>query len=106
MITRRAFLAAGFTLPLAGCAARPVRFAAYPFTLGVASGSPQTDSVVLWTRLAPRPLEGGGMDPEPVEVRWEMAEDEAFRRIVRRGAVAASPVNAHAVHAEPEGLDP
>ena len=33
----------------------------YPFTLGVASGDPTPDGVVLWTRLAPRPLDGGGM---------------------------------------------
>ena len=33
----------------------------YPFTLGVASGDPTADGVVLWTRLAPRPFEGGGM---------------------------------------------
>src|SRR5450830_586382 len=28
----------------------------YPFTLGVASGSPRQDSVVLWTRLLPGQL--------------------------------------------------
>src|SRR5689334_22722042 len=28
-----------------------------PFTLGVASGDPLPDSVVLWTRLAPSPYE-------------------------------------------------
>ena len=33
---------------------------AYPFTLGVASGMPRPDSIVLWTRLAPRPHESGG----------------------------------------------
>ncbi|MGH2641090.1 MAG: PhoD-like phosphatase N-terminal domain-containing protein, partial [Actinomycetota bacterium] len=36
-------------------AARPP--AAFPFTLGVASGDPSADGFVLWTRLAPRPLE-------------------------------------------------
>ena len=33
--------------------------ASNPFTLGVASGSPKDDSMVLWTRLAPDPLNGG-----------------------------------------------
>ena len=34
----------------------------YPFTLGVASGDPLPNAVVLWTRLAPRPLApAGGM---------------------------------------------
>ncbi|MCZ9345539.1 PhoD-like phosphatase N-terminal domain-containing protein, partial [Streptomyces sp. TRM76130] len=31
------------------------------FSLGVASGDPLPDGVVLWTRLAPDPLAGGGM---------------------------------------------
>lgn len=35
------------------------KFSSYPFTLGVASGDPLSDSVVLWTRLAPDPLNGG-----------------------------------------------
>ena len=38
-----------------------------PFTLGVASGDPTPDGVVLWTRLALDPLEGnGGMPDRPV----------------------------------------
>ena len=40
--------------------AKPV-FDAYPFSMGVASGDPLPDGIVLWTRLAPKPLEGGGM---------------------------------------------
>jgi alkaline phosphatase D len=36
-------------------------FAADPFALGVASGDPVADGFVLWTRLAPDPLNGGGM---------------------------------------------
>ncbi len=37
------------------------KFSNYPFSLGVASGDPLPDGVVLWTRLAPDPLNGGGM---------------------------------------------
>ena len=40
--------------------ARGHRFGGYPFTLGVASGDPEPDGIVLWTRLAPDPLNGGG----------------------------------------------
>ncbi|MBZ0250700.1 MAG: PhoD-like phosphatase N-terminal domain-containing protein, partial [Burkholderiales bacterium] len=97
---------AGFALP--GCApavTRP-RFRAYPFTLGIASGSPTASGVVLWTRLAPDPLHGGGLDPEDIAVRWEVAEDERFSRIVREGTAVASATRAHAVHAEAEGLAP
>ena len=40
-----------------------------PFTLGVASGDPTPTGVVLWTRLAPRPLDpDGGMTARPVPV--------------------------------------
>ncbi len=82
-------------------------FSANPFGLGVASGDPEPDGVVLWTRLAPRPLEpGGGMPPEPVLVQWEMADDESFGSIVRRGAAIAVPQLGHSVHVEVDGLEP
>ena len=77
-----------------------------PFTLGVASGDPTPDGVVLWTRLAPDPLNGGGMPAEVFGVRFEVAADEAFERIVRRGAIEAVPEEAHTVHAEIGGLEP
>lgn len=79
------------------------------FGLGVASGDPSTGSVVLWTRLAPRPLapDGhGGMPPRPVPVRYEVATDDSFRQVVRRGAAVASPELAHSVHPQVDGLDP
>ncbi|NEE01471.1 alkaline phosphatase D family protein [Phytoactinopolyspora halotolerans] len=79
------------------------------FGLGVASGEPGARSVVLWTRLAPEPLapDGhGGMPLRPVPVRWEVATDESFRRVVRRGTVVASPELAHAVHPHVDGLQP
>ncbi|MGN9804991.1 PhoD-like phosphatase N-terminal domain-containing protein [Micromonospora sp. L32] len=47
-----------------------------PFTLGVASGDPLPDGVVLWTRLAPDPLAAdgtGGMPPHVVPVVWQVA---------------------------------
>jgi len=78
----------------------------YPFTLGVASGEPLPDGVVLWTRLAPRPLEGGGMPMSNVEVRWELASDPEFRKIVRRATTVARPELGHSVHVEVSGLEP
>ena len=44
---------------------------------------------MLWTRLAPRPLEGGGMPDSPVAVDWQIAEDEKFARVVAQGTVQA-----------------
>jgi alkaline phosphatase D len=75
-----------------------------PFTLGVASGDPTTDGIVLWTRLAPDPLAGGGMPQQIVPVQWEVASDERFRRVVARGTEHAVPELAHSVHAEVSGL--
>ncbi|WP_406150362.1 alkaline phosphatase D family protein [Streptomyces sp. NBC_01012] len=80
-----------------------------PFTLGVASGDPTSDGVVLWTRLAPDPFaqDGlGGMPAKPVRVHYEVALDERFRRVVRRDSVVATPELAHSVHPEVHGLAP
>ncbi|MRX73043.1 alkaline phosphatase [Bacillus lacus] len=82
------------------------KFSDYPFSLGVASGDPLSDSVVLWTRLAPDPLNGGGMPNEAVKVKWEVARDENFRRVVQEGKVAARPELGHSVHVEVDGLKP
>ena len=76
------------------------------FTLGVASGTPRPDGMVLWTRLAPEPLQGGGMGDAPVDVRWEVAEDERFRRVVAKGTATATANLAHSVHVEVQGLQP
>jgi alkaline phosphatase D len=85
------------------------RLAADPFTLGIASGDPLADSVILWTRLAPDPLapDGlGGMPADAYDVAWEVATDERFTSIVRRGVATAEPQHAHAVHVDVDGLDP
>ncbi|KIH98438.1 alkaline phosphatase [Streptomonospora alba] len=80
-----------------------------PFTLGVASGDPLPDGVVLWTRLAPEPLaeDGrGGMPDRRVRVRWQVATDERFRHVVAAGAEFARPEEGHSVHVEVHGLRP
>jgi phosphodiesterase/alkaline phosphatase D-like protein len=79
----------------------------YPFRLGVASGDPTADGVVLWTRLAPQLFEpGGGMPSRRVAVGWQVAGDERFRHVVRRGRTWALPELAHSVHVEVDGLRP
>ncbi|GGF27569.1 alkaline phosphatase D [Halobacillus andaensis] len=80
-------------------------FNSYPFTLGVASGDPLSDSVILWTRLAIDPLHGGGMPNRTISVRWEIAKDENFRQLVQRGTEMASPELAHSVHVDANGLE-
>jgi alkaline phosphatase D len=92
------------TWPLAASAAPyrgPLR--CDPFTLGVASGDPEPDGFVLWTRLAPAPLaeDGlGGMPSRDVPVHWEVAVDPRFRRVVRCGTALARACAAHTVHVE------
>lgn len=82
-------------------------FSDYPFQLGIASGEPSSDGFVIWTRLAPRPLEQGhGMPAAVVPVQWQVAEDEGFRTVVQTGDALARPELGHSVHVEVAGLQP
>ncbi|BAK67677.1 alkaline phosphatase [Sphingobium sp. SYK-6] len=110
---RRHFLAATGGLALTGALGRvdrlwaAPRFPDDPFALGVAAGDPWPDGFVIWTRLAPRPLEeNGGMPKAAVALQWEVAEDPAFRRVVQHGDTLARPELAHSIHVEVEGLHP
>jgi alkaline phosphatase D len=109
LITRRVALGSGLA---AGAALLigPRAFGAQgdPFSLGVASGEPWPDGFVIWTRLAPDPmaLDGKGGMSAPVEVAWQVAEDQAMRRIVRKGVARADARFAHSVHVELAGLQP
>jgi alkaline phosphatase D len=102
VLPRRSLLLACPALALSG--AMRARAAGDPFTLGVASGEPAPDGVVLWTRLAPEPLNGGGMGADPVAVEWVVAEDPGLRRVVQRGRATALAEDAHSVHVELSGL--
>lgn len=82
------------------------RASSYPFRLGVASGSPRPTAVILWTRLLAAPLDPVPFSPVPVQVRWEMAEDEAFKRIAAKSQAPALPALAHSVHVDVAGLQP
>jgi alkaline phosphatase D len=94
--------AAGLWLPRGVQAQR--RFATDPFALGVASGSPLHDSVVLWTRLVGS--DSRELGKETFAVRWEVAHDEQFGKIVQSGQAQALPELAHSVHVEVAGLEP
>ncbi|GIH93637.1 alkaline phosphatase D family protein [Planobispora siamensis] len=115
-LSRRVFLSAAASaggLLLTGASHAPAvrsrSLAQDPFALGVASGDPSHDGVVLWTRLAPEPLGlngRGGMPSRDVEVRWQLASDEGFTKVVRSGVETARWRQAHSVHVELEGLEP
>ena len=80
------------------------RIGSNPFTLGVASGSPLHDSVVLWTRLLPADINSLGT--ESVTVRWELAHDEQFKRVAHSGQAQATAQLGHSAHVEVGGLEP
>ena len=69
-----------------------------PFTLGVASGDPTDQSVILWTRLAVDSLNGGGMPAQDIEVLWEVSSTDTFDDIVSSGLATAEERFGHAVH--------
>lgn len=97
--------AAAFSPLLGGRPAAAASDAATLFSLGVASGDPDHESVVLWTRLARDPLHGGGMGAAPVTVEWRVAADAAMRRTVRRGTAEARAESAHSVHVVVDDLE-
>ena len=82
------------------------RAAGDPFTLGVASGDPTPTDVVIWTRLAPRPLDPDGGMIARTAVNWEVADDEGFQQVVQRGRYTAAPELGFSVHADVRGLAP
>jgi alkaline phosphatase D len=107
--SRRTFVLGG--LATAGAVVTPLRSAQaavpFPFRLGVASGEPGPNSVVLWTRLAPAPLNAdgqGGMPNADVAVEWQVSTTAAFTAPVASGTVAARYTDAHSVHVVAGGL--
>ncbi len=93
------------TLNSASGAAQGPRWQVDPFSLGVASGQPQPDSVVLWTRLhmaeADAPLKA-----QAISVVCEVFADAALRQPVRQWRVQTDAARAHSVHVVATGLQP
>lgn len=80
----------------------PAEFGADPFTLGVASGDPLDDAVILWTRLDP----AVGLPEGDIEVAWEVANDPDMTDIVASGTGMAVAALGHSVHVDAVGLVP
>lgn len=82
-------------------------FADDPFTLGVASGDITSTGGILWTRLAPRPLDpDGGMPGPRTVVTWEVADDDKFSKIVKTGRATAAAELSYSIHIDVDGLEP
>lgn len=118
-LSRRTFVLGGLAaagavaVPLSASTARSqpgiLATIPYPFKLGVASGEPDDSSVVLWTRLAPSPLNAdglGGMGSGDVTVDWQVSTNDKFTNVVSSGSVAARSASAHSVHVVAGGLAP
>jgi alkaline phosphatase D len=69
------------------------------FRHGIASGDPDTDRVVIWTRVTPR-------DQAPVDLRWVVARDPELDAVVARGGGAAGPDSDFTFQADIAGLEP
>ena len=105
LLRRAAWAAMATQLPRWAWAGQALRH--NPFGLGVASGEPVPDGMVLWTRLLPEdPADASARWAGPLTVRWELADDAQFRRIAQRGTATALPELAHSVHVEVSGLQP
>ncbi|MFG2112525.1 alkaline phosphatase D family protein [Streptomyces sp. NPDC048718] len=89
----------GATSPVLAASGAPA------FRHGVASGDPLPDGILLWTRVTPTPdaLPGSGLGPD-LQVGWELAEDQAFTRVVARGTTVATAACDHTVKADVRGL--
>jgi alkaline phosphatase D len=97
-IDRRGFLS------LAGLAAAPAAASAPTkpaprFAHGVASGDPQQDRVILWTRLT-------STDGASRSVAWEVARDEAFTSLAAKGTAVAAADRDFTVKVDVTGLSP
>ncbi|MFI5629733.1 alkaline phosphatase D family protein [Streptomyces sp. NPDC051664] len=77
------------------------------FLHGIASGDPLPDGILLWTRVTPTPdaVPGSGRGADTA-VRWEVAEDKEFARIVAQGSTVARAASDHTVKADVRGLAP
>jgi alkaline phosphatase D len=83
----------------------PPDLGADPFALGVASGDPLPDGIVLWTRLAFDPASAEPVPAIEVPLAWQLARDLGFAGVVAAGAVLTGPEVGHSAHVAVRGLD-
>jgi alkaline phosphatase D len=86
-------------------AAHGPRWQGDPFSLGVASGQPHADSVVLWTRLRITDADAS-LGTQNIMVVCELFADVALRQPVRQWRVQTDAARAHSVHVVASGLQP
>lgn len=72
------------------------------FLHGVASGDPQSDRIILWTRITPR----APQEEREFEVQWQLASDAEMHHIVARGSVSTGAAQDFTVKVDATGLAP
>lgn len=75
----------------------PVELPPDVFGLGIASGEPDDESVVLWTRLV-------GALPESFEIVWEIADTAEFTALAATSMAVVTSEAGHSVRAVASGL--
>jgi phosphodiesterase/alkaline phosphatase D-like protein len=82
------------------------------FGYGVASGDPTHGSFIIWTRATPPTPRGepiaspGSGRGAPILVRWQVATDPDFRRVVAGAVVKTDASRDHTVKVDVGGLEP
>jgi alkaline phosphatase D len=97
--TRRGALAA-VTGAVAACTQNietPAYEGVVAFNHGVASGDPQTNRVVIWTRVSPE-------NPGAVPVRWIVARNRELTDVVKTGVIETTEARDYTVKADVTGL--
>ena len=84
----------------------PRRWRDNPFTLGVASGQPRPDTVLLWTRLVVGPQDRADSGTDAARVVCEVFADEALRQRVWHSDITTDAQRGHSVHVQATGLLP
>jgi len=125
-ISRRQFVRKTALAGAALATAVPNAWAAIeqPFQHGVASGDPRSDRVIIWTRVTPGADRHGQIaaadaaahgnpgallraaELRLIPVLWQVALDEEFRHVVRRGPAFARAEGDYTVKVDVTGLQP
>ena len=99
--TLAGFGAAGLPIGLTACGSDDDQNGAkVQFLHGVASGDPQQDRVIIWTRITPED------ESLRLELAWEIAQDEQFKTLVSSGKVQTSSAADFTVNVDAVGLKP
>ncbi len=77
-----------------------------PFALGVASGRPRSDAMVLWTRLLLSDEDRVVLGDTSLRVQVEVFADEGCKRRVQRAEVLTDASRGHSVHLHAQQLQP